>query len=236
VDNLKRGDELMSRSDWVPVDIAAQVVGVPEKVVWVWVRTGIVPVQRARLTWADGRIRMAFVELEAVKEKAQDPLWVRATQRVAKGPLVTSWRMRWRLAAALLMEMGYLTERQVAEMMRRVSVRHLWRGFNRVRLGRWEFVVPDDRFQAFLALKDREERKRWLKEGGTVLEVTADEVLAAPEAFLARAKGGREGDAAESGESSEPIIERLEARSLRWEEDGAVAVLVFRPQDEEGDA
>jgi len=57
----------MSRSDWVPVDIAAQVVGVPEKVVWVWVRTGIVPVQRARLTWADGRIRMAFVELEAVK-------------------------------------------------------------------------------------------------------------------------------------------------------------------------
>jgi hypothetical protein len=54
------------------------------------VRTGIVPVQRARLTWADGRIRMAFVELEAVKEIAQDPLWVRATQRVAKGPLVTS--------------------------------------------------------------------------------------------------------------------------------------------------
>jgi hypothetical protein len=179
---------------------------------------------------------MAFVELEAVKEKAQDPLWVRATQRVAKGPLVTSWRMRWRLAAALLMEIGYLTERQLAEMMRRVSVRHLWRGFNRVRLGKWEFVVPDDRFQAFLALKDREERKRWLKEGGTVLEVTADEVLAAPEAFLARAKGGREGDAAESGESSEPIIERLEVRSQRWEEDGAVAVLVFRPQDEEGDA
>jgi hypothetical protein len=105
-----------------------------------------------------------------------------------------------------------------------------------VRLGRWEFVVPDDRFQAFLALKDREERKRWLKEGGTVLEVTADEVLAAPEAFLARAKGRREGDAAESGESSEPIIERLEVRSQRWEEDGAVAVLVFRPQDEEGDA
>jgi hypothetical protein len=104
-----------------------------------------------------------------------------------------------------------------------------------VRLGRWEFVVPDDRFQAFLALKDREERKRWLKEGGTVLEVTADEVLAAPEAFLARARSGREGDAAESGESSEPIIERLEVRSQRWEEDGAVAVLVFRPQDEEGD-
>jgi hypothetical protein len=25
-------------------------------------------------------------------------------------------------------------------------------------------------------------------------------------------------------------------RSQRWEEDGAVAVLVFRPQDEEGDA
>jgi hypothetical protein len=227
----------VSRSDWVPVDIAAQVVGVPEKVVWVWVRTGIVPVQRARLQWADGRIRMAFVELAAVKEKAKDSLLVKATQRVAKGPLVTSWRLRWRLAAALLMEMGYLTERQIAEMMRRVSVRHWWRGFNRVRLGRWEFVVPDERSRAFLALKDKEERKRWLKEGGTVLEVTADEVLAAPEAFLARAKGGREGDAAESGESSEPIIERLEVRSQRWEEDGAVAVLVFRPQDEEeGDA
>jgi hypothetical protein len=222
----------MGRSDWVPVDIAAQIVGVPEKVVWVWVRAGVVPVQRARLQWADGRIRMAFVELAAVKEKAEDSLLVKATQRVAKGPLVTSWRLRWRLAAALLMEMGYRTERQVAEMMRRVSVRHLWRGFNRVRLGRWEFVVPDDRFQAFLALKDREERKRWLQGGGTVLEVIADEVLAAPEAFLARARGGQESDAAESGRSSEPVIERLEVRSQRWEEDGAVAVLVFRPQDE----
>jgi hypothetical protein len=222
----------MGRSDWVPVDIAAQIVGVPEKVVWVWVRAGVVPVQRARLQWADGRIRMAFVELAAVKEKAEDSLLVKATQRVAKGPLVTSWRLRWRLAAALLMEMGYRTERQVAEMMRRVSVRHLWRGFNRVRLGRWEFVVPDERFRAFLALKDREERKRWLQGGGTVLEVIADEVLAAPEAFLARARGGQESDAAESGRSSEPVIERLEVRSQRWEEDGAVAVLVFRPQDE----
>jgi hypothetical protein len=224
----------MSRSDWVPVDIAAQIVGVPEKVVWVWVRAGVVPVQRARLQWADGRIRMAFVELEAVKEKAQDPLWVRATQRVAKGPLVTSWRMRWRLAAALLTEMGYLTERQVAEMMRRVSVRHWWKGFNRVRLGIWwEFAVPDERFKAFLALKDKEGRRNWLKEGGTVLEVTADEVLAAPEAFLARAKGGREDEEVVGGsEGNQPVIERLEARSLRWEEDGAVAVLVFRPQDE----
>jgi hypothetical protein len=113
------------------------------------------------------------------------------------------------------MEMGYLTERQIAKMMRRVSVRHLWRGFNRVRLGRWEFVVPDDRFQAFLALKDREERKRWLKEGGTVLEVTADEVLAAPEAFLARAKGGQADEEVGSSEGSRPIVERLEARSLR---------------------
>jgi hypothetical protein len=175
---------------------------------------------------------MAFVELAAVKEKAEDSLLVKATQRVAKGPLVTSWRMRWRLAAALLMEMGYLTERQIAKMMRRVSVRHLWRGFNRVRLGRWEFVVPDDRFQAFLALKDREERKRWLKEGGTVLEVTADEVLAAPEAFLARAKGGREDEEVVGSEGNRPVIEHLEVRSLRWEEDGAVAVLVFSPQDE----
>jgi hypothetical protein len=106
-----------------------------------------------------------------------------------------------------------------------------------VRLGIWwEFAVPDERFRAFLALKDKEGRRNWLKEGGTVLEVVADEVLAAPEAFQARAKGGREGDAAESGESSEPIIERLEVRSQRWEEDGAVAVLVFRPQDEESDA
>jgi hypothetical protein len=177
---------------------------------------------------------MAFVELAAVKEKAQDPLWVRATQRVAKGPLVTSWRMRWRLAAALLMEMGYRTERQVAEMMRRVSVRHWWRGFNRVRLGIWwEFAVPDERFKAFLALKDKEGRRNWLKEGGTVLEVTADEVLAAPEAFLARAKG-RQGDeeVVGSSEGNRLVIERLEVRSQRWEEDGAVAVLVFRPQDE----
>jgi hypothetical protein len=102
-----------------------------------------------------------------------------------------------------------------------------------VRLGIWwEFAVPDERFKAFLALKDKEGRRNWLKEGGTVLEVTADEVLAAPEAFLARAKGRREGDAIEGGENSEPIIERLEVRSQRWEEDGAVAVLVFRPQDE----
>jgi hypothetical protein len=225
----------MSRFDWVPVDIAAQIVGVPSKVVWIWVRAGVVPVQRARLTWADGRIRMAFVELAAVKEKAEDRLWLRATQRVAKGPLVTSWRLRWRLAAALLTEMGYLMERQMAEMMRRVSVRHWWRGFNRVRLGRWEFVVPDERFRAFLTLKDKEERKRWLTEGGTVLEVIADEVLAAPEAFLARAKGGQEDEEADSSEDSRPIVERLEARSLRWEEDGSVAVLVFRQQDEEGD-
>jgi hypothetical protein len=28
----------------------------------------------------------------------------------------------------------------------------------------------------------------------------------------------------------------LEVRSQRWEEDGAVAVLVFRPQDEEDEA
>jgi len=226
----------MSRSDWVPVDIAAQIVGVPEKVVWVWVRAGVVPVQRARLQWADGRIRMAFVELAAIKEKAQDSLLVKATQRVAKGPLVTSWRLRWRLAAALLMEMGYLTERQIAEMMRRVSVRHWWRGFNRVRLGIWwEFVVPDERFKAFLALKDKEGRRNWLKEGGTVLTVVADEVLAAPEAFLARAKGGQADEEVGSSEGNQPVIERLEVRSLRWEEDGAVAVLVFRPQDEEGD-
>jgi hypothetical protein len=75
--------------------------------------------------------------------------------------------------------------------------------------------VPDDRFQAFLDLKDREERKRWLKEGGTVLEVTADEVLAAPEAFLARAKGGQADEEVGSSEGSRPIVERLEARSLR---------------------
>jgi hypothetical protein len=179
---------------------------------------------------------MAFVELAAVKEKAQDSLLVEATQRVAKGPLVTSWRLRWRLAAALLMEMGYRTERQVAEMCRRLSVRHWWKGFNRVRLGRWEFVVPDERFRAFLALKDTEGRRNWLKEGGTVLEVTADEVLAAPEAFWARTKGGREDEeVVGSSEGHQPVIERLEVRSQRWEEDGAVAVLVFRPQDEEGD-
>jgi hypothetical protein len=71
----------------------------------------------------------------------------------------------------------------------------------------------------------------------TVLEVTADEVLAAPEAFLARAKGGREDEeVVGSSEGNRPVIERLEVRSQRWEEDGAVAVLVFRPQDEEGDA
>jgi hypothetical protein len=39
-----------------------------------------------------------------------------------------------------------------------------------------------------------------------------------------------------SSEGNRPVIERLEVRSQRWEEDGAVAVLVFRPQDEEGDA
>jgi hypothetical protein len=131
------------------------------------------------------------------------------------------------------MEMGYRTERQVAEMMRRVSVRHWWRGFNRVRLGIWwEFAVPDERFKAFLALKDKEGRRNWLKEGGTVLEVTADEVLAAPEAFLARAKGEREDEEVVGSEDNQPVIERLEVRSQRWEEDGAVAVLVFRPQDE----
>jgi hypothetical protein len=106
-----------------------------------------------------------------------------------------------------------------------------------VRLGIWwEFAVPDERFKAFLALKDREGRRNWLKEGGTVLEVVADEVLAAPEAFLAQAKGGREDEeVVGSSEGNQPVIERLEARSLRWEEDGAVAVLVFRPQDEEND-
>jgi hypothetical protein len=61
--------------------------------------------------------------------------------------------------------------------------------------------------------------------------------LAAPEAFLARAKGGQEDEeVVGSSEGNRPAIEHLEVRSQRWEEDGAVAVLVFRPQDEEGDA